>query len=88
MHKRPRDRQHGDINPHPLATAQLQHAIIWKPYGLVAFFWLHHTELKLVCSKNRKCGLKGVMAWSVLIAAGRPRGDVFIGMYVDPVFAS
>ena len=35
---RPRDRQHGDINPDPLATAQLQHAIIRKPYGLVPFF--------------------------------------------------
>ena len=36
--KRPRDRQHGDINPDPPATAQLQHAITWKPYGLVPFF--------------------------------------------------
>ena len=38
IHKRPRDRQHGDINPDPPATAQLQHAIIRKPYGLVPFF--------------------------------------------------
>ena len=37
MHKRPRDSQHGDINPDPPATAQLQHAITWKPYGLVPF---------------------------------------------------
>ena len=36
--KRPRDRQHGGINPDPPATAQLQHAITWKPYGLVPFF--------------------------------------------------
>ena len=36
--KRPRDRQHGDINPDPPATAQLQHAITWKPYGWVPFF--------------------------------------------------
>ena len=36
--KRPRDRQDGDINPDPPATAQLQHAITWKPYGLVPFF--------------------------------------------------
>ena len=36
--KRPRDRQHGDINPDPPATAPLQHAITWKPYGLVPFF--------------------------------------------------
>ena len=34
----PRDRQHRDINPDPPATAQLQHAIMWKPYGLVPFF--------------------------------------------------
>ena len=38
IHKRPRDRQHGDNNLDPPATAQLQHAIIWKPYGLVPFF--------------------------------------------------
>ena len=36
--KRPRDRQHGVINPDPPATAQLRHAITWKPYGLVPFF--------------------------------------------------
>ena len=36
--KRPRDRQHGDINPDPPATVQLQNAIIRKPYGLVPFF--------------------------------------------------
>ena len=36
--KRPRDTQHGDINPDPRATAQLQHAITWKPHGLVPFF--------------------------------------------------
>ena len=36
--KRPRDRHHGDINPDPPATAQLQHAITWKPYGLVPSF--------------------------------------------------
>ena len=36
--KRPRVRQHGDINPDPLATAQLQQAIIWKTYGLVPLF--------------------------------------------------
>ena len=28
----------GGINPDPPATAQLQHAITWKPYGLVPFF--------------------------------------------------
>ena len=38
IQKRLRDRQHGDINPDPPATAQLQHAITWKPYGLVPFF--------------------------------------------------
>ena len=36
--QRPRDRQHGDINPDPPATAQHQHAITRKPYGLVPFF--------------------------------------------------
>ena len=36
--KRPRGRQHGDINPDPPATAPLQHAITWKPYGLVPYF--------------------------------------------------
>ena len=38
IHKRPRNRQHGDNNPDPPATAELQHAIIWQPYGLVPFF--------------------------------------------------
>ena len=47
----------------------------------------HRIKVSLF-QKPKKCGLKGVMAWSVLIAAGRPRGGVFIGMYVDPVFAS
>ena len=36
-HNRPRGKQHGDINPDPPATAQLQHAILRKPYGLVPF---------------------------------------------------
>ena len=35
--KRPRDRQHGDINPDPPATAQLQHAITWKPTAWYVF---------------------------------------------------
>ena len=38
IHKRPRERQHGDNNPDPPATTQVQRAIIWKPYGLVPFF--------------------------------------------------
>ena len=46
--KRPRDRQHGDINPDPPATAQLQHAITWKPYGLVPFFGYKYHTVALV----------------------------------------
>ena len=38
IHNRPRDRQHGDINPDPPATATLRHAIIRNLYGLVPFF--------------------------------------------------
>ena len=46
--KRPRDRQDGDINPDPPATAQLQHAITWKPYGLVPFFGYKYHTVALV----------------------------------------
>ena len=51
IHKRPRDRQHGDINPDPPVTAQLQHAIIWKPYGLVPFFGYTSYHIEPSCKQ-------------------------------------
>ena len=59
---KPRGRQHGDINPDPLDTAQLQHAIIWKPYALVPFFLLQREEtvaLAKMCIRGREGRVSG-----------------------------
>ena len=56
--KRPRDRQHGDITADPPATAQLQHVIAWKPYGLVPLFGYrsHHSPRIEICILLYDCG--------------------------------
>ena len=71
IHKRPRDRQYGDINPDPPATAQLQHAIIWKPYGLVPFFGY---KPNTICS-SLTSWFSNSLPWSECNTSGTPYAE-------------
>ena len=65
------------INPDPPATAQLQHAITWKPYGLVPSFGYmtcrtDYVQRALGCafgsvSKTRTSEKRLSAVWAVLL---------------------
>ena len=89
IHKRPRDRQHGDINPDPPATAQLRHAIIWKPYGLVPFFGystpkaclgLRRTSLTTKQNKTKSHAITKKLHTPTLICLSTPESTAIYGV--------